>query len=123
MKVHAIKLMTAFLLPLIVAACIEKPLAPPPAKTITITGKVLRSDNQAPIVGALVTLLKTPPLSVKTDSSGFYRLSFDIDAPFSALLVTLISGFAPDTATVNVIPGKDITRDIALKEVLVTGLP
>ena len=124
MKLRTVKFLTAFVLPLLIAGCIEKPVGPVVTlKTVTITGKVLRSDNLVPISGAIVTLMKSPPLSAKTDSTGTYRLSFDTDAPLSAVVVTVVSGFVPDTATVRIDPGKDIAHDILLTEALVAGLP
>jgi hypothetical protein len=125
MKLREIRTLAVLVLPFLIAACIEKPVAPVLSiKTVTITGKVLRFDNQAPIAGALVTLMKSPtPISVRTDSTGFYRLSFETDAPLTARIVTLASGFLQDTTTVKVDPGKDIARDILLTEALVTGLP
>jgi hypothetical protein len=123
MKLREIKFLTALVLPFLIAACIEKPVGPVlTMKTVTITGKVLRSDNLAAIPGAIVTL-KSPSLSARTDSTGAYRLSFDTNASLSAVIVTSDSGFSPDTVTVKVDPGKDYTQNILLEEVLVTGLP
>jgi hypothetical protein len=126
MKLLKITFLTALILPFLIAGCIEKPVAPVlTIKTVVISGKVLRFDNQAPIPGALVTLMKSPtPISVKTDSTGSYRMSFDTDSPLSLQVVTVASGFVQDTATVKIDPGKDVTlRDILLTEALATGLP
>jgi hypothetical protein len=125
MKLREIKFLAALVLPFLIAACIEKPVGPVlTMKTVTITGKVLRFDNQAPIAGALVTLVKSPtPISVKTDSTGFYRLSLDTDSPLSLQIVTVASGFVQDTTTVKIDPGKDIAQDVLLTEALATGLP
>jgi hypothetical protein len=124
MKLLKTTLLTALVLPFLIAGCIEKPVEPVvTVKTVTITGKVLRSDNLDPIPGALVTLVKTPPVSARTDSTGTYRLSFDTDASLTAVIVTVVSGFSPDTTKLKVDPGKDFTRDVLLEEVLLTGLP
>jgi hypothetical protein len=130
MKLLKITLLTALILPFLIAGCIEKPVEPVvTVQTVTITGKVLRSDNLAPIPGALVTLrdtTKTPPLflSARTDSTGTYRLSLQTDASLSAVIVTSDSGFSPDTVTVKVDPGKEYTQpNVYLQEVLATGLP
>jgi hypothetical protein len=129
MKLLKITLLTALILPFLIAGCIEKPVEPiVTVKTVTISGQVLRSDNLAPIPGALVTLsdtTKTPPLflSARADSTGTYRLSFQTDASLSPVIVTSDSGFSSDTVTVKVDPGKDYTQNVYLQEVLATGLP
>jgi hypothetical protein len=128
MKLLKITSLTALVLPFLIAGCIEKPVGPVvTVQTVTITGKVLRSDNLDPIPGAIVTLKKSltdsTGISAKADSTGTYRLSFDTDVSLSAVIVTVVSGFSPDTAVVKVDPGKDFTQDILMEEVLVTGLP
>jgi hypothetical protein len=125
MKLLKITLLTALVLPFLIAGCIEKPVGPVgTGQTVTITGRVLRSDNLDPIDSALVTLVKTPPVSARTDSTGSYRLNFGTDVSLSVVIVTVVSGFSPDTVIVRVDPGKDYTQpDILMQEVLVTGFP
>lgn len=128
MKFLKITNLTALILPFLIAGCIEKPVEPVvTVKTVTISGQVLRSDNGNPIPGAIVTLKKSPTdstgISARTDSTGSYRVSFGTDVSLSAVLVTFVSGFSPDTTIVKVDPGKDFTQDILLEEVLLTGLP
>ncbi len=118
-------------LPLLISGCIERPTGPgggPVAggKTVTITGKVVRSDNQFPVVGAIVTLTK-PPLSTTTIDSGKYTLTFDTDSSFSSKLVAFKEGLGPDTVTVFLLPGRSITQNLLLKAAvsaqIIGGLP
>jgi hypothetical protein len=129
MKLLKITLLTALILPFLITGCIEKPVGPVgTVQTVTITGKVLNVDNKDPIPNANVTLKKSLADTTLidfavTDSTGSYRLSFETNVSLSAVIVTVISGFSPDTLTVKVDPGKDFTQQIYLKEVLATGLP
>jgi len=122
MKMIRIRFLTTLALPMLLVGCIEKPLGPLPEKTVRITGKVLNLDTQAPIAGAIVDL-ERPPLTDTTDTSGNYEFSFQSDSSYTTRLITRRVGFAPDTAIVSIVPGKPLARNIALKVVVVTGLP
>ena len=113
MNLRQIKLVIALSIPFVMIGCIEKAVGPTPAKTVTISGKVLRTDTQAPVAGAVVTL-KNPPRTVTTDSTGSYRFIFESDSSYLTVTITVKSGFSADTTGISVEPGKSTVQDILL---------
>jgi hypothetical protein len=121
-KLREINLAIVSLL-LLLSGCVEKPVGPVAGeKTVSIKGRVLRSDNGTPVAGALVSLGR-PARTDTTDASGRYTFGFESDSSYSTTIIITRAGFAPDTFTVSISPGKDITQPDALLKPMVAGLP
>lgn len=82
----------------------------------SIEGRVLNAANNTGLARARVTL-ETPRQEVLTDQAGFYR--FDGVPAGEARLSVSYLGMRPDTATVTVLSGGNVSRDFALALALV----
>lgn len=89
----------------------KKPVEPQQQqqKVVTLKGQVLDSKTGSPIDSAVVRVIGiTPQIISYTDSLGFYRVSFEIDAETQINIVAFKEGYEPDTAVVLAVPGRNI---------------
>ncbi len=78
-------------------------------KLVTLKGQVLDSRTGSPIDSAIVKIVGiTPQIISYTDSLGFYRASFEIDAETEVNVIAFKEGYEPDTAVVLAVPGRNI---------------
>ncbi|MBX7052177.1 MAG: outer membrane beta-barrel protein [Flavobacteriales bacterium] len=82
---------------------------------ITISGYILEKDNQLPVSGAVVMLCTPDSLQmihgVQSDSTGHYSMQTKAQGQYK--LLTLMSGFAPDTAFI-LLSQEHIKHDVQL---------
>jgi hypothetical protein len=88
----------------------------PKENEFIITGKVTRSDTQAPVSDAVVGFITQSPVATRSNDSGYYGFSITTDVVYTAKLFATKEGVGTsDTLEVTVYPQRQVTQDIIIK--------
>jgi hypothetical protein len=109
-------LKTFLVILLIYAGCKENPTEPA-SNSSSITGSVLRSDDNKPIQDAKIMDLGKSGVLAYTDSLGVFTLSVGVlSSTYSTTIVTSANGYSSDTTDIEVEAEKNVTITIRLKQ-------
>jgi hypothetical protein len=100
-----------FLFFLVLMGCKKKAVEPevPQQKTVILSGSVFESVTGSPIDSAVVKITGiTPQIVTYTDSTGKYRVSFEVEAETDVNVIAFKEGYEPDTVAVLAIPGRTV---------------
>ncbi|HAV24376.1 MAG TPA: hypothetical protein DCX46_12995 [Bacteroidetes bacterium] len=104
---------------LLVSACQNPEQEPTGTGTVrtTVSGSVIRSDDSAPVPGAIVRDMSLASRRDTTDANGQYSIGFDLTSGqnyTTSLIASFSPGFGDDTVAVTLIPGRDTTITLTL---------
>jgi hypothetical protein len=100
-----------FLFFLVLMGCKKKAVEPevPQQKTVILSGSVFESVTGSPIDSAVVKVTGiTPQIVTYTDSTGKYRVSFEVETETDVKVIAFKEGYEPDTVAVLAIPGRTV---------------
>jgi hypothetical protein len=100
-----------FLFFLVLMGCKKKAVEPevPQQKTVILSGRVFESVTGSPIDSAVVKITGiTPQIVTYTDSTGKYRVSFEVETETDVNVIAFKEGYEPDTVAVLAIPGRTV---------------
>jgi hypothetical protein len=100
-----------FLFFLVLMGCKKKAVEPevPQQKTVILSGSVFESVTGSPIDSAVVKITGiTPQIVTYTDSTGKYRVSFEVEIETDVKVIAFKEGYEPDTVAVLAIPGRTV---------------
>jgi hypothetical protein len=100
-----------FLFFLVLIGCKKKAVEPevPQQKTVILSGSVFESVTGSPIDSAVVKVTGiTPQIVTYTDSTGKYRVSFEVETETDVKVIAFKEGYEPDTVAVLAIPGRTV---------------
>jgi hypothetical protein len=100
-----------FLFFLVLMGCKKKAVEPevPQQKTVILSGRVFESVTGSPIDSAVVKVTGiTPQIVTYTDSTGKYRVSFQVETETDVKVIAFKEGYEPDTVAVLAIPGRTV---------------
>jgi len=100
-----------FLFFLVLMGCKKKAVEPevPQQKTVILSGSVFESVTGSPIDSAVVKVTGiTPQIVTYTDSTGKYRVSFEVETETDVNVIAFKEGYEPDTVAVLAIPGRTV---------------
>jgi hypothetical protein len=100
-----------FLFFLVLMGCKKKAVEPevPQQKTVILSGRVFESVTGSPIDSAVVKVTGiTPQIVTYTDSTGKYRVSFEVETETDVNVIAFKEGYEPDTVAVLAIPGRTV---------------
>jgi hypothetical protein len=100
-----------FLFFLVLMGCKKKAVEPevPQQKTVILSGSVFESVTGLPIDSAVVKVTGiTPQIVTYTDSTGKYRVSFEVETETDVKVIAFKEGYEPDTVAVLAIPGRTV---------------
>ena len=100
-----------FLFFLVLMGCKKKAVEPevPQQKTVILSGSVFESVTGSPIDSAVVKVTGiTPQIVTYTDSTGKYRVSFEVETETDVNVIAFKEGYEPDTVAVLAIPGRAV---------------
>jgi hypothetical protein len=100
-----------FLFFLVLMGCKKKAVEPevPQQKTVILSGSVFESVTGSPINSAVVKVTGiTPQIVTYTDSTGKYRVSFEVETETDVKVIAFKEGYEPDTVAVLAIPGRTV---------------
>ncbi len=88
----------------------------PKANEFIISGRVIRSDTQAPVTDAVVGFLTQAPVATRSNDSGYYSFTVTTDVVYSAKLFASKEGVGTsDTIDIMVYPQRQVTQDIMIR--------
>jgi hypothetical protein len=100
-----------FLFFLVLMGCKKKAVEPevPQQKMVILSGSVFESVTGSPIDSAVVKVTGiTPQIVTYTDSTGKYRVSFEVETETDVKVIAFKEGYEPDTVAVLAIPGRTV---------------
>jgi hypothetical protein len=100
-----------FLFFLVLMGCKKKAVEPevPQQKTVILSGSVFESVTGSPIDSAVIKVTGiTPQIVTYTDSTGKYRVSFEVETETDVNVIAFKEGYEPDTVAVLAIPGRAV---------------
>jgi hypothetical protein len=100
-----------FLFFLVLMGCKKKAVEPevPQQKMVILSGSVFESVTGSPIDSAVVKVTGiTPQIVTYTDSTGKYRVSFEVETETDVNVIAFKEGYEPDTVAVLAIPGRTV---------------
>lgn len=100
-----------FLFFLVLMGCKKKTVEPevPQQKTVILSGRVFESVTGSPIDSAVIKVTGiTPQIVTYTDSTGKYRVSFEVETETDVKVIAFKEGYEPDTVAVLAIPGRTV---------------
>jgi hypothetical protein len=89
-------------------AC-ESPSSNNEDQTVTLTGKVIDTENSTPIINAVIKVINiSPEITEVTDSEGNFSVNFDLKESLNVQVIASKESYLPDTAVAMAVPGRTI---------------
>ena len=89
-------------------AC-ESPSSNNEDQMVTLTGKVIDTENSTPIINAVIKVINiSPEITEVTDSAGNFSVNFDLKEALNVQVIASKESYLPDTAVAMAVPGRTI---------------